>query len=217
MGPTIYTTIHYWVAGPSTKDSNKYHLPTSVSNNVADINNLADFVDKKTDGIPTVDSIVVPKINVDAPLVYIQDDNNASILNAIKSGVGHYPGTAMPGRIGNAFFTAHSSYYWWSDGKYNQVFALLGKLSAGDLVYIYYQGGKFVYRVTDKVVVNPSDVHVLDQTPTPTLSLMTCTPVGTNLHRLIVHAELIGSPTVSGSDFSGINDLPKLPTILPLY
>jgi LPXTG-site transpeptidase (sortase) family protein len=216
MGPTIYTSLSYLLFGASDS-SNKYDLPSQVGDNPADLDNLSAFVADKNDNIPSVDTILIPKINVEAPLVYIQNDTNASILNAIKDGVGHYPGTAMPGRIGNSFFTAHSSYYWWNDGKYNQIFALLHNLEAGDLVYIYYQGGKFVYKVKDKITVSPSDVHVLDQTASPTLSLMTCTPIGTNLKRLIVRADLVSSPAVSGSDFDGIINLPQLPRILPLY
>lgn len=213
MGPTIYTTLSYWIAGDAyTKDKS---LPSNVGENPDDINNVLSLVEQQTDS-RAIDSIVIPKINVDAPIVYSAKDTNAQILEDLKSGVVHYPGTAMPGRVGNVFMTGHSSYYWWNGGQYNQVFALLHNLKAGDLVYLYYKGGKYVYRMKDSVVVNPSDVHVLDQTTTPTLSLMTCTPIGTNLRRLIVRSELISSPAVSGSDFDGINNLPQLPRFLPL-
>jgi LPXTG-site transpeptidase (sortase) family protein len=215
MGPTIYTNLSYSLGG--NKPNDKYGLPADVnSSQNSNIGDLSNFFNANQT-VVTEDKIVIPKINVDAPLVDIKDYSNASILEGIKHGIGHYPGTAEPGRVGNAFYTAHSSYYWWSDGKYNQVFALLHNVSTGDLIYVYYKGGKYVYQVTDKIVVNPSDVHVLDQTDEPILSLMTCTPTGTNLRRLIVHAKLIGSPSVSGSDFGAIQSIPKLPSILPLY
>lgn len=214
MGPTIYTSLSYSIGG-SKIFSSQFSLPSEIGDSRSDIESVISLVDKEE--VPPVDTIIIPKINVNAPLVYIKDESNNAILQAIQNGVGHYPGTALPGRNGNAFFTGHSSYYWWSEGKYNQVFALLHNLEAGDLIYIYYQGEKYIYRATNKVVVLPTDVHVLDPTPTPTLSLMTCTPIGTNLKRLIVHADLISSPPVSGSDFDNIQSIPKLPTVLPLY
>lgn len=212
MGPTLYTNLIYSLGGePKATEGN---LPADSSS--TNVDDLASFFNEQ--GAVTQESkVIIPKINVDAPIVNIKDYSNESIMEGIKNGVGHYPGTALPGRIGNTFLTGHSSYYWWSEGKYNQVFGLLHKLEAGDLVYIYYQGGKYVYQVTDKTIVLPQDVHVLDPTETPTLTLMTCTPIGTNLKRLIVHAKLIGSPAVSGSDFNEIQNIPKFPTILPLY
>ena len=214
MGPTIYTTVTYWFSNGGKDYSNQYNLPSS-GDSFANVDDLVSFVDNAE--APRQDSIVIPKINVDAPLVFIQDYSNNAILEAIKNGVGHYPGTALPGRIGNSFLTGHSSYYWWSGGEYNQIFALLHNLEPGDLIYVYYQGDKFIYKMSDSEVVSPTDVHVLDQTTTPTLSLMTCTPIGTNLRRLIVKAELIGSPPVSGDDFKDFIELPDLPSILPLY
>lgn len=215
MGPTLYTNLMYAISGAPTK--NNTGLPSDVSSSgVGSVDDLASFFEGD-EAISQESRIVIPKINVDAPVVDIKDYSNESILEGIKHGVGHYPGTALPGRIGNTFLTGHSSYYWWSEGKYNQVFGLLHKVEAGDLIYIYYKGGKYVYQATGKIVVNPQDVHVLDPTPEPTLSLMTCTPIGTNLRRLIVQAKLIGSPAVSGSDFNSITNIPKLPSILPLY
>lgn len=216
MGPTYYTQLAYLWERPTNNYSQKYSLPVSVSTDAGDINNLANQFSQMSP-LFTQDTIVIPKIGVDAPIVYLDTTDNKKILDAIKDGIGHYQGTAMPGRNGNAFFTGHSSYYWWSGGEYNEVFARLDKLAIGDLVYIYYRGGKYIYRVNDSFIVRPEQIEVLDQTSEATLSLMTCTPVGTNLRRLIVRANLVGQPPVGGDDFSSIDSLPKPPTILPLY
>jgi LPXTG-site transpeptidase (sortase) family protein len=57
---------------------------------------------------------------------------------------------------------------------------------------VYYGGDRHTYRVTKKYEVKPSDVSVLDQPTTQRIAtLMTCTPVGTTLRRLIVQAEEI--------------------------
>lgn len=216
MGPTYYTKISYLWTAPTNNFSQKYDLPVSVSNDATAISDVTDQFAQQTKTYAQ-DTVVIPKINVEAPIVYLTTTDNNAILEAIKNGVGHYQGTALPGRMGNVFLTGHSSYYWWSKGKYNQVFALLDQLTAGDLIYIYYQGERFVYRVNQSFVVKPSQVEVLSPSPKPILTLMTCTPVGTNLKRLIVQSDLVGRPPIIGGDFTDFTSLPKPPTILPLY
>lgn len=141
--------------------------------------------------IPTTSTIVVPKIGVTAPIQFINTNEEASIQEALRGGVTHYYGTAKPGEVGNTFITGHSSNYWWEKGGYNYVFANLNKLAVGDQAKIYYNGNKYVYQVKEVIVVEPSDVSVLNPTPTPTLTLMTCTPPGTNWKRLIVKFDQI--------------------------
>lgn len=215
MGPTIYTSLSYYFTAPD-EYSEKYDLPVRVGADSFSIDELAGFMEK-SEFVPEVDTLIIPKINVDAPIVYMQSYDNNQILEDIKRGVGHYLGTAKPGRVGNSFLTAHSSYYWWSGGEYNQVFANLDKLELGDLIYAYNDGDKFVYRVSAKFIIRPSETGVLNQTDKPMMTLMTCTPIGTNLKRLIIQAELVGRPPVDTSAFDIFVEIPDLPIILPLY
>jgi len=113
------------------------------------------------------------------------------IQEALRAGVVHYPYTATPDEMGNVFITGHSSYYPWDKGRYKDIFALLNKLESGDEYSIYYHGKKYDYRVTEVFEVQPDDVSVLEQPVDRRIStLMTCTPLGTTLRRLIVRAEL---------------------------
>lgn len=130
--------------------------------------------------------IVIPKIGVDAPISW--NVNDADMKAKLLEGVAHSEGTALPGAVGNIFITGHSSYYSWVDSPYKDVFALLDKLDAGDKVYIKYSSAVFTYDVQSSQVVAPSDVSVMNQGNTKTLSLMTCVPIGTNLNRLVVTA-----------------------------
>ncbi len=215
MGPAIYTQLGYYFTAPQDNYSQKYELPVSVTDDLSAIQDVADLLDQR-EVVSAQDTILIPKLNLDAPLVYPTESTNDAILTAIKAGVAHYPNTALPGRVGNVFLTGHSSYYWWNGGKYNQVFATLDKLTPGDLVYIYYQGGKYIYRVSRSFIVNPDQVDILNPTTGPTLSLMTCTPIGTSLRRLVVTADLVGRPPVDVSVFDPFRQIPKLPTILPV-
>ncbi len=156
-------------------------------------------------GLPPVgpyeDRIVIPKLGVNVPIVrpsivalmkedwkQFEDD----IQNALRDGVVHYPGSARPGQAGNFFITGHSSYYPWNKGNYKNIFARLQELVPGDTYSVYYGGDRHTYRITGKKEVKPSDVSVLDQPTNKRIAtLMTCTPLGTTLRRLIVTAEEI--------------------------
>lgn len=136
--------------------------------------------------VPTESQLVIPKIGVTAPIVFSASNDEKIIQENLTKGVVHYSGTAEPGTIGNSFITGHSSNFWWIKGNFNYIFVNLDKLVAGDQAKIYYNGNKFVYQVREVKVVEPTDTSVLSQTDTPVLTLMTCTPAGTNWRRLIV-------------------------------
>jgi len=138
--------------------------------------------------------IIIPRIKVNAPISWPFDRDEHSMLDALETGVAHFPGTAMPGQYGNTFLTGHSSYYAWSPGNYKSVFVLLDKLKMEDEVILWHEGHEYTYKIYDKFVVSPDNLDVLDQAPgKKVLTLMTCTPVGTNKNRLIYRAELISS------------------------
>ena len=136
--------------------------------------------------IPNGNFLVVPKINVDAPIIFSDTYDNKIVDTYLAQGVVHTLNTANPGEVGNSFIAGHSSNYWWIPGKYNYVFVNLDHVDVGDQAIIYYQGNKYLYQATQKEVVSPSDISVLYPTPTPTLTLMTCTPPGTSWNRLII-------------------------------
>jgi LPXTG-site transpeptidase (sortase) family protein len=164
--------------------------------------------------IPAGSSLVIPKIGITAPIIYSQSINEVDIQSELTKGVVHYPGTANPGEFGNVFITGHSSNFWWIKGGYNYIFANLDKLTIGDQAKIYNNGKKYVYSVSEVKVVLPSEVSVLSQGETPTLTLMTCTPVGTNWKRLIIKLDQV-SPKYTKSkvvtkQYVGVDKLPSL-------
>jgi LPXTG-site transpeptidase (sortase) family protein len=149
--------------------------------------------------VPTDNRLVIPKLGRSVPLVnmsteHIEGENwselEKQIQGGLQQGVVHYPGTAAPGQVGNVFITGHSSYYPWDPGQFKDVFAVLGQLEIGDEYYVYYDQQKYTYQVTEKFEVQPDNVNVLQQPHDKKIStLMTCTPVGTTLRRLIIRAE----------------------------
>lgn len=181
--PLIYTRMTW----KKPADTQKMIVKTQevVQKKMADSATLA-----PGEVVPAESRIVVPKINVNAPIIYADTKDEKTIEGLLHNGVVHYQDTAPPGTVGNSFITGHSSNYWWDTGKYNQIFVMLDKLEAGDQVVTYHNGKKFVYTVRDKVVVAPEDMSVLAPTDTPVLSLMTCTPPGTSWKRLVVRLDM---------------------------
>lgn len=134
----------------------------------------------------------ISKINVDAPVIFdVATIDEQAFQVALRRGVVHFPGTAVPGQPGNVAIFGHSSNQWWAPGDYKFVFALLEKLDKNDKIVLEYQGVRYVYAINSKLVVAPQDVSVLKQSTDNRLTLITCTPVGTSAKRLIIVAEQV--------------------------
>nr|MDD3720386.1 sortase [Candidatus Gracilibacteria bacterium] len=148
---------------------------------------------------PYENRIIIPKIGKNIPLIDIknrtvsgQSELNNIFMQELENGVIRYPGSAKPGDIGNAFIFGHSSNFPWIKGEYNDVFALLDKVSYDDEVIIYYNQKKYTYKIRNKTVISPGNVSILKGNKTKSeVSIMTCRPIGTTLNRLVVSGELV--------------------------
>ena len=145
--------------------------------------------------------LIIPRINKNVPVVPVSSQNlikrdwNAlekDMQKSLQYGVIHYPGTALPGNPGNVVLTGHSSYFPWDSGRFKDIFALLQDVQLEDKIVLFSNGKKYLYKVKNIYEVKPADLKILQQTPDNRLTLITCTPVGTNLRRLVVEALLTG-------------------------
>lgn len=147
---------------------------------------------------PSDDRLIVPRLGINVPIVDSLSLENKDVMRDLEEGVVHLASTAYPGQVGNVFLTGHSSYYPWATGDYKTVFALLDKLEPGDKIALYWQGEKYIYQVAGQRVVAADDVSVVAQrSDQRKLTLMTCYPVGTNSHRLIIDAYQTGGSAQS--------------------
>jgi sortase A len=94
---------------------------------------------------------------------------------------GYHNGTALPGLIGNSVISGHA-------GLRGAVFKDLGRLKPGDEIIVETASWRYTYRVRSSLSVWPHQVEVMNPTPTPVLTLITCT--NWDLQRLIVFADL---------------------------
>lgn len=154
--------------------------------------------DEQGIAVGEANSLSIPSIGVNAPLVYTEKNDEASIQAALRSGVVHYASTARPGEPGNAYFVGHSSDLPWSQGEYKTVFALLPRLVEGQRFYIRNENGELLtFKVIGTRVVAPTDLTVLDQRngERRLVTLQTSYPLGTALKRFIVIGELEPKPS----------------------
>lgn len=124
--------------------------------------------------------IEIPKLGVVKPLF------EGITLNTLDLGPGHWPGTAMPGRLGNVVVGGHRT-------SHDKPFRYLDQLVAGDEVVFNTPDGRFVYHVTKVEVVTPEAIWIIDQTRAYTATLFACHPVGSTKERIIVHLQLAGT------------------------
>jgi LPXTG-site transpeptidase (sortase) family protein len=149
-----------------------------------------------TGGLYMDTRIKIPAIGVDAPIIWVHDTKEKEILNKLEKGVIHYPGTPIPSMRGNSYITGHSSYYSWSKSKFKEVLKGINKLKVGDEIIFTFKlaSGKstdIIYRVTKAgIVVLPDDERLFEDYEGRELTLVTCWPIGTNLKRMMVKAEL---------------------------
>jgi len=123
------------------------------------------------------------------------DDLDNGILEALKDGVVLMPGTQRPGGgenfDGNAVITGHSSTYPWLQSSWGNAFAVLHSVDLEDKIIVYYRQKKFIYQIDKKYEVTPDNIDVLRQTDEHKLTLITCTPIGTTLRRLVLEGHLV--------------------------
>jgi LPXTG-site transpeptidase (sortase) family protein len=138
-------------------------------------------------------TLVIETLNIQTPVVYVNDNKESVFQDALQHGVVHYPGTAKVGEYGNAYIFGHSSDYAWAKGDYKTVFALLPEIEIGAEVLVSNEVGEtFKYKVTQKFVADLGDVHLLSQDMTKKqLTIQTSYPIGTALKRYIVIAESV--------------------------
>jgi sortase A len=120
--------------------------------------------------------IEIPRLGLSS--VVLEGDDTAALL----FGVGHLSDTPLPWHSGNSVFAAHRDTF----------FRPLAGIRRNDVIKFSTADAEYEYVVTELKVVKPTELAVLDPTPSATLTLITCFPfdyVGPAPNRFIVKAE----------------------------
>jgi sortase A len=106
--------------------------------------------------------------------------------STLQRAVGHIPGTALPGDIGNVALAGHRDTF----------FRELRNIRKEDTIDLKTQDATYRYLVQSTKIVGPRDVGVLATSGGETLTLVTCYPfyyVGSAPKRFIVRATQVAS------------------------
>jgi len=157
-------------------------VPTKSGSIPAHLRDLIEPVTQAPLPIPTPGPqaptrLVIPSINVDAPVV--EGDG----WEELKKGAGHHIGSANPGERGNVVISAHNDIF-------GEIFRDLEDVDLDDEVLLYAGEQVYTYIVRAKRIVEPTEVSVMAPTSKPVLTLITCHPYLVDTHRLVVIAEL---------------------------
>ncbi|GAA3878949.1 class E sortase [Leifsonia kafniensis] len=111
-----------------------------------------------------------------------------NVLNSPRTGIGHYPGTQMPGEVGNFAIAAHRS----ANGGGMH---LINELQLGDAIYVQTADGYFTYRFRDLEYVPPTAATVIAGVPghpevAPVdriITMTSCNPLLSTAERIIAY------------------------------
>lgn len=119
----------------------------------------------------------IPRLKMRSPIVEGVTDPMFDI------GMGHWPGTAMPGERGNAVYGGHRTagpaplYY-------------VERLKVGDPIVILKGLKRVEYRVISKRIVKPTALWITHQSSGSMLTLFSCHPRGSTKQRYVIQALL---------------------------
>lgn len=144
------------------------------------------------DGNGTMGYIQIPSIGVNLPI------KHGTSEEVLSKGAGHLQGTSLPvGGIGtHSVISAHSGF------PRKTLFNYLQDVKKGDYFYITVLNQTLKYEVDQIVKVEPDDNSQLLVNPKEDyVTLVTCTPIGINSHRLLVRGTRV---PYNGEDASSI-------------
>ena len=177
LTPTPLIRVAILPGGHTPPDSPGGPAPEKIPAHLRGIVSAITPLPLPTPGPEHATRIQIPAIGVDAPVV--EGDN----WEALKQGAGHHVGSANPGERGNCIISAHNDIF-------GEIFRELPDLDLDDEVFLYTATRAYQYVVTQKRVIEPTEVDVMESTSGPVLTLISCYPYGIDTHRIVVIAEL---------------------------
>ena len=125
----------------------------------------------------------IPAINIKLPIYHGTDEK------VLQVGIGHLEGSSLPigGKGTHTVLTGHSGL------PSTMIFTDLDQLKIGDTFTVTVLDYTVTYEVDGVEVMLPEDVSLQIDPDLAECTLITCTPIGANTHRLLVHAHQISN------------------------
>lgn len=121
--------------------------------------------------------VQIPAIDVDSSIYQGQE------WDQLKKGVGQFVGSPPPGRPGNLVLAGHNDIY-------GEIFRHLDRLAPGDEIIVSSERQQYTYVVRETVIVEPTDIWVMEPTEHASVTLISCYPYLVDNKRIIVFADL---------------------------
>jgi LPXTG-site transpeptidase (sortase) family protein len=122
--------------------------------------------------------LTVPRIGLDTRVLPGIDDAT------LNTDPGHWPGTSLPGQLGNMAIFGHRT-------SYGAEFRITDQLQFGDMIYFEAGDMTAAYKITAVYIVGPTDARaVLGPGHGASVTLVSCHPPGSVAYRLVVEAGL---------------------------
>ena len=171
----------------------------SESRSDSEMSMYNDILNVNGDGVMAY--IEIPAIDINLPI------SHGTEAKTLENYVGHVVGSSLPvgGESTHAVISGHS-------GMAGQrMFTDLHELKAGGMVYIHVLDEVLAYEVDEVNTVLPGDTSLLGIEPGKDfLTLITCTPVGVNTHRLLVHCSRV--PHAQVEEQADVETVPETST-----
>ncbi|NNF65259.1 MAG: class E sortase [Acidimicrobiia bacterium] len=133
----------------------------------------------------TVGALRIPAIGVDETI------RAGMSLSVIDLGVAHWVGTSAPGGDGNMVLAGHRT-------TFTAPFYNLDDLRAGDQIYVTAADGfSVLYKVSETLVVDPTDIWITYDTGSPIITLFACHPKGSAAKRIVVRGDLVAGRRIA--------------------
>nr|BFF09569.1 class E sortase [Microbacterium flavescens] len=128
----------------------------------------------------------IPRFGADYAVPMAGGVSRATTLDPI--GIGHYPGTSMPGEAGNFAVAAHRT-------TWGKPFNRIADLRVGDAIVVETEDGWYTYRFRTLEYVTPDEVEVLLPVPqqldappgTSYITMTSCSPMYSLAERIVAY------------------------------
>jgi len=140
--------------------------------------------------------IAIPELSVDTVVAYVPFDGHSWLIDGLREEVAWLGNTSWPGLGGNTAFAGHVTVA----GLGNGPFRFLTSLSPGSQIVLYTEKNIYYYKVRYQMVVEETDMSIVEPTDNSQITLITCVEWDPTLQiylkRLVIVADLFTTQPV---------------------
>ncbi len=210
--PARPTTREAIVASPALPTPRRTTAPTPTAPGASPTATPVPPTPTPDRGAPPV-RLVIPALGIDTPVVEVRTrlvDRQGQLVSTWETAdyaAGYHVGSAYPGQVGNLVLSGHNNI----KGQVFRPISALGEpdvpFPRGALAYVVDARDRvFVYAFEEMVKVREAgapleerirNAQYMAPTEDPILTLITCWPLNSNTHRIIVRARLVGETDIA--------------------